>query len=70
MSSLPLPHEHDHDHAHAELGAHLGGHEARSRDAVMSRRRFSPFLASVLDRLLIAVVLSGVMWIGVVWAIH
>jgi len=30
---------------------------------------FSPFLASAFDRLAIAVVLTGLVWIGVVWAL-
>lgn len=33
------------------------------------RAGFSPFLASAVDRFLLALVLAGLIWIGVVWAV-
>lgn len=52
-----------HQHFKAPLAAATG--RARRTDSV----RPSLFLASALDRLLVAIVLSGLLWIGVVWAV-
>ncbi len=56
-----LAHDHLHDHAHGSGQAH---------DGAIPAVRFSPFLASALDRLGVAVILTGLVWIGVFWAVH
>lgn len=63
-------HGHRHTAAHHDSGAHHGAtHDHEAHDARVSAGSFSPFLASALDRLALAVVLSGLVWIGVVWAL-
>ncbi len=57
------PHAHDHGDHHAD-------HAGQAHDAALPRLRFSPFLSSALDRLGLAVILSGLVWIGVVWAVR
>ena len=59
---------HDHTHAHG----HDHGHDAapgvaQAHDAGAG---FSPFLASALDRLGVAVILTGFVWIAVFWAVR
>ncbi|HWJ74605.1 MAG TPA: hypothetical protein VNX29_15700 [Kaistia sp.] len=51
----------DHDRA---------GHHSQAHDSDTAARTFSPFLASVLDRLGLAIVLAGLVWIGVLWAVR
>ncbi|WP_073052227.1 hypothetical protein [Kaistia soli] len=53
--------DHGHDHAH---------HHAQAHDSPAVAKPFSPFLASVLDRLGLAVVFAGLVWIGVFWAVR
>ena len=58
----PRPaHDHLHDHAHGSEQTH---------DMTVPAARFSPFLASALYRLGVAVILTGLVWIGVFWAVN
>ncbi len=54
-------------HDHADHHDHDGG---QAHDAARPAVRFSPFLASALDRLGVAVILTGLVWIGVFWAVR
>lgn len=63
-SGEPRPHDHVemHDHSHgSSVGAPLG---------VASRRRAGErfFLASALDRMALALLLAGLIWLAVLWA--
>jgi hypothetical protein len=58
-----------HDHDHGAHGHHH--HPAASEPARAAPRayRHSMFLASALERLVIAVLLIGAIWVGILWAI-
>jgi hypothetical protein len=57
-----------HDHGHAGATAH--GHAGAATASVAAPRvRHSMFLASALERLVIAAVLIGLIWAGILWAI-
>ncbi len=58
-------HSHDHDHSHDHAPD-----AGQADDAARAAPRFSPFLASALDRLGLAVILAGCVWIGVFWAVR
>ncbi|MBZ9936497.1 hypothetical protein LB518_09340 [Mesorhizobium sp. BR1-1-16] len=60
-SAMKAGGDRDHDHAHNHSQAH---------DSDAAAKTFSPFLASVLDRLGLAVVFAGLVWIGVFWAVR
>jgi hypothetical protein len=65
-------HTHDTDAAHGHRHAHPAGHDhATPRDAVAIPRAYkhSMFLASAIERLVIAVLLIGLIWLGIFWAI-
>ncbi len=57
-----------HDHAHAPGHAH--GAAARAPAVAGSRRRAGEwfFLASALDRMALALLLAGLIWLAVLWA--
>ncbi|MCX5517229.1 hypothetical protein OSH10_02170 [Kaistia defluvii] len=62
----------DHHHGHSHGHAHSAGHvHAAPHDAVAIPRAYkhSMFLASAIERLVIAVLLIGLIWIGIFWAI-
>lgn len=65
-------HGHSHGHAHSAGHVHSAGHEhAAPHDVVSIPRAYkhSMFLASAIERLVIAVLLIGLIWIGIFWAI-
>lgn len=68
------PH-HGLDHSHAHAGhAHAdhdhAAHAPATREIAMPRSyKRSMFLASALERLVIAVLLSGLIWLGISWAV-
>lgn len=53
------------EHGHRQ--AHDRGH---ARDGGAPGAGFSAFLASALDRLALAALLAGIVWIGVFWAVR
>lgn len=66
-------HTHDTDAAHGHRHAHPAGHnhEASHAAAVAIPRAYkhSMFLASAIERLVIAVLLIGLIWLGIFWSI-
>jgi ABC-type Zn2+ transport system substrate-binding protein/surface adhesin len=63
-------HGHDHGHPHGHPGATAHGHAGAATASVAAPRvRHSMFLASALERLVIAAVLIGLIWAGILWAI-
>jgi len=69
--TIPAP-AHGQDSLHGHGHAHSAGHEhAAPRDAVAIPRAYkhSMFLASAIERLVIAVLLIGLIWLGIFWAI-
>lgn len=70
-------HSHDHHHDHGHGHAHPAGHDhaapkTASRDvavAIPRAYKHSMFLASAIERLVIAVLLIGLIWLGIFWAI-
>lgn len=67
--ALPAPSAGHHGHRHDAAAHHGATHDHDAHDARLSAGSFSPFLASALDRLALAVVLTGLVWIGVLWAL-
>ncbi|MCX5495247.1 hypothetical protein OSH11_11060 [Kaistia dalseonensis] len=71
VGTVALTKDGAHGHHHEGHGHH---DEARARPVRVAAKpsakqaRPSLFLASALDRLLVAVVLSGLLWIAVFWA--
>jgi len=59
-------HSHSHDHAHDPVHSHGHGHSDRQ---VSARIRLSPVLSSVWARLVVALALSGLLWLAVAWAL-
>ncbi|MCX5577971.1 hypothetical protein [Kaistia terrae] len=68
-------HGHDHPHAHDGHAGHSHGHHhaahppATHEIAVPRAYKRSMFLASALERLVIAVLLIGLIWLGIIWAV-
>jgi ABC-type Zn2+ transport system substrate-binding protein/surface adhesin len=68
-------HGHDHPHSHTHTGhSHAdhdhAAHAPASREIAMPRSyKRSMFLASALERLVIAALLSGLIWLGISWAV-
>ena len=63
-------HHHDHmqGHGHDPVHSHGHGHDHSDRQ-VSARVWLSPVLASVWARFAIALALSGLLWLAVVWAL-
>ena len=60
-------HDHEHGHAHGEAG---GDHHGQAHDpAAVVAPGLSLLRMSALDRLLGAALLSGLIWLGVKWAV-
>lgn len=61
---------HDHSvhggHGHVD---HAHAHTQPAPPSARARRSRSLFLASAFDRLLLVIVVIGVLWLGVAWAI-
>jgi hypothetical protein len=63
-------HDHAHDHPHAhDHAAHRAATSPAAAAAAAPRVRHSMFLASAVERLGIAVLLAGLIWAGILWAI-
>ena len=71
-------HDHDHDHSpgqghdHSHAHEHSQGHsdaDGHGYDQASARIRLSPVLASVWARLVVALALSGLLWLAVAWAL-
>lgn len=61
------PHDHDHGHAHSHaLSKPVAG---GGSDALPRSYTRSMFLASAVERLVIAALLVGLIWLGIFWAV-
>ncbi|MBN9059355.1 MULTISPECIES: hypothetical protein [Kaistia] len=61
------PHDHDLGHVHSHAA---GAPVARDFDTALPRSyRRSMFLASAVERLVIAALLVGLIWLGIFWAV-
>lgn len=59
-------HGHSHGHAHPAEHDHAAPHDVV---AIPRAYKHSMFLASAIERLVIAVLLIGLIWLGIFWAI-
>ena len=71
-SSEDREHGHDHRHGHDEAGhaahGHGGGHAHAHAPVATARPGASLVRMSLVERLAIAGLVSGVIWLGVFWA--
>jgi len=62
-------HNHDHDQGHAHSHAPAKPAVRDASDALPRSYKRSMFLASAVERLVIAVLLVGLIWLGISWAV-
>ncbi|WEK50603.1 MAG: hypothetical protein P0Y66_00365 [Candidatus Kaistia colombiensis] len=62
-------HGHNHEHGHAHSHEPAAPARREPSDALPRSYERSMFLASAIERLVIAVLLVGLIWLGIFWAV-